>query len=602
MYKYFFLILSIFIFFELEKVSAIDLLENVKIYNIEVSKDIIVYEYEEISDDISYHSIGIYFIGDNIFKVIKNNNGDDINSSLYFPSVSSNGKYITFTSRATNITDDENYYCYNVLENNYEYCSRIYVYDVYSEELHVIKNNQEYFNGDCYISKISGNGKYVVFESTATNNLNFGTIDKCVFNDENICINIFKYDLVLGNVILVSTSSENYGGDFSSISPSISYDGRYITFQSASSNITKEKYDYSLCKNISDTGDNICTQIFLYDSKQRKNIIITANGKKIFNDNSGNPIISEDASVVAYETYSTNIFDEVNGRMQVLYYDIKSKNNYIVCQNNKLNNRDTNLKSISKDGKYILFETSATNLNNEGLNSLYIYGVDSNNISLLSKVLNDNTFIELNDNNIYYIWNFSVEIAKIDEQPPIIEKNQVIYVIKDSDIDLREKIIFSDNLSSNDTIKIFFENNLIFNSVGEFHVEVFCIDEFENVGSEYVNIVVIEKDVDSPVFVGYKEIRVLKGSNSLNLSSYIRAEDKIDGFTRIYIIDDGNLDLNKSGKYKLSLMSKDNSNNKSYYSVYIIVYENYNFDFYYEIIFIIVVFLIAIFSIIKVKH
>lgn len=602
MKKYFLFFIFIFMFMQFEKVFAVDFTENYNIYNIVSAKDIIVYEYEECDRNTSYHSIGVYFVKEDIFKTIKNNYGEVINSSVYFPSIDRNGKYITFTSRATNITDDEDSYCYNIIENIYEYCSRVYIYDIYSEKSYVIKNNYENLSGDSYVSKISGNGKYVVFESVATNNLNFGKIDKCLFNRENICINIFKYDLLLKNIVLVSTSNENYGGNFNSISPSISYDGRYIVFQSSSSNLVKGNYNYDLCKNTSEIGEKLCTHIYLYDSIYRTNIIITEKEKNLFNDNSGNPIISEDGNIVAYETYSTDLFDAINDKLQVVYYNLVTKKNYIVSQNNKVNNRDTYLKSVSSDGKYLLFETSSTNLNNKGLNSLYVYGVSSNNVSFLREVENGNIFVELSEQNVRYIENFNVKTEKIDSQAPIIEKNQIVYVIKDANIDLKEKILFSDNLSDKDLIKIFLVNNLIFNSIGEFNVEIFCVDEFDNTSSEFVTIVVIEKDMESPVFIGEREIKVLKGSETLNLSTFISAEDKIDGFTRIYIIDDDNLDLNKSGKYKLSLMTKDNSNNKSYEDVYVIVYENYSFDFYYEIFFIVVVFGIAIFSIIKVKH
>lgn len=602
MNKYFFVFFFVFFFFSENNVKAINLMENSKIYNIVSSSDVVVYEYENSVDDGSYHSIGVYFIKDDRFKILKNNNGEDINSSVFFPSISDNGRYVTFTSRATNITDDENNYCYNVMENYYEYCSKIYVYDIYNEKSILVQNNDENLNGDCYVSKISGNGRYVVFESTATNNLNSGSIANCLFNGENICVNIFKYDVVSKSILLVSSDRENYGGNFNSISPSVSYDGRYITFQSSSSNIVNEKYNYDLCKNISDSGLKMCAYVYLYDSKYRKNTIITSAEDDLFNDNSGNAIISADGTVVAYETYATNMFDIDNNRLQVVYYNIALKSNYIVGKDKKMNNRDTYLKSLSNDGKYILFETSSTNLNNEGLNSLYVYGVDSNSVSLFRNMQNSKIFIELDNHNVYFFQNFDIKIEKLDSQPPIIEKNQILYVIKDTNVDLKEKIIFSDNLSSKELIQIFSKNNLIFNIVGKFEVEIFCVDEFENTSSEFVTIVVVEKDDESPVFLGEKEIKLLKGSETLNLSAFIQAEDKIDGFTRIYIVDDDGLDLNKSGKYKLVLMTRDNSNNISYEEVYVIVYENYNFKFYYEIIFVVTIFLVAIFSIIKVKH
>ena len=82
---------------------------------------------------------------------------------------------------------------------------------------------------------------------------------------------------------------------------------------------------------------------------------------------------------------------------------------------------------------------------------------------------------------------------------------------------------------------------------------------------------------------------------------YLEAKDKIDGNTRIYIVDDGYLDLSVSGIYKLKLMSQDQANNVSYKDINVIVYEEYNFTYFYEILIIIGLIVVIIFSIIKVK-
>ena len=132
-------------------------------------------------------------------------------------------------------------------------------------------------------------------------------------------------------------------------------------------------------------------------------------------------------------------------------------------------------------------------------------------------------------------------------------------------------------------------------------IEISARDEFGNVSNEKVNFIVIEEDNEGPIFNLNKEIKILKGSNTLNLSNYIDVIDKVDGKTKIYIIDDGNINLNVVGSYKLKLMSKDNSNNITYYEIEACVYENYDFKYYYEIILLLGVLVVIIFSIIKVK-
>jgi hypothetical protein len=142
---------------------------------------------------------------------------------------------------------------------------------------------------------------------------------------------------------------------------------------------------------------------------------------------------------------------------------------------------------------------------------------------------------------------------------------------------------------------------LVFNCVGEYNIEVKAVDEFNNICEELINVIVIEKDEIGPIFSGVEEIKILKGSTSINISNYIKAVDLVDGELKIYIMDDGNLDLNRVGTYKIDLMAKDRSNNITYKEIVIVIYENNNLTYYYELILIIAIVLVIIFSIFRVK-
>ena len=585
-----------YLFFSYLKASAESLINDKVIYNMEIGNDFIVYEYEKIIGDTPLHYLGLFNKKTYEFKDIKNNFGSLINDDMLFPSISLNDRYITFTSKATNITGDNINMCLNIMSYETEICSNIYIYDIDKEKTYMIKNNHEGLNGNSYISKISGDGNHIVFESSATNNLNFNELDSCSHQGINICVNIYKYNILTQSITLISTSNNNQGGNFSSFTPSISYDGRFITFQSLSTNFIANDL-INNCKNIDEKAILQCSHIFLFDSYSKKINVISKKNNTLFNDNSGNAKISSQGDVVVYESYATNIENKYNNKQHVILYNIKDDTNFIISKNDfSLNNRDSYFVDVSYDGKYVLIRSNSTNLDEEGRERIYIYNTKNTKSDVFNNEINWATF---NGNNIYYFNDSFVEYESIDKMSPVIEKNQIIYLLKDMDVSLKDKISVSDNLS--ERVDIFLDDNLILNNVGEYEVIVTAVDEFNNYSKESVKIVILEKDEEAPVFNELNEIMVLKGSSSLNLSNYLTAIDNVDGATKIYIIDDGNLNLNVKGKYKVKVMSKDTSENRVYKELEIVVYDNYDFTYIYEILIIIGIIGVIIFSIIKVK-
>lgn len=571
-------------------------IDQKEIYNIDESVNLYVYEYNFENK----HYIGYLDKYSGEFKNILNEKGEYINSDMFFPSISNDGKYISFTSSATNIVNNNNIECYDIYKEQYDYCSNIYIYNVQMSEFFIIKNGKNYLNGNSYVSKISGDGKSVVFESLATNNL-IPNNNICFEKGFNSCINIFKYTLITKSITLISTYSNNYGGDSNSINPSISYDGRYISFQSTSTNLGIKSYKYNSCVNVTETGEILCSHVYLVNTRTYSIDIITKNGDNLFNDNSGNPVISEDGLYVVYESYATNISNKFNYKSHVILFNVvKSENKIISCLGDKLNNRNNYLISVSSDSKYIVYNTKSTNLNETGEVCLYVYNISNSKTSFISRINSNDIVSVVNDKYIQYYDN-TLENLILDNTPPTIESDQEIYVVKDSMIKLEDKLKIDDNLSSKENIVINIDNNIILNTIGEYYIKIVALDEFDNQNSSFVKIIVIDEDTEAPVFNDINEIKILKGSSTLNLSNYIEAYDKVDGTTRIYIMDDGGLDLNSKGQYKVLLMSKDSSDNISYKEMKIVVYENFTFGYYYEIILILCLFGVIIFSIIRVK-
>lgn len=572
------------------------LLEKKSIHNFSISSKYVAIETDLVVNDISIHYIYLYDVNTNEKYWIKTNDGNYINSSMYFPSISSDGKYLTFTSRADNITQDVVGKCLDVTDNSVKNCSNIYLYDVEKKESILIKYYNNNFNGDNYVSAISGDGKNIVFESISTNMIN-KEYDCSRINGIKNCINIYKYNLTNNSFFLISNSYENMKFDGNSVQPSVSYDGRYVTYQSNSSNLVSSINMYNSCFDF--LNDNVvCSNVYLADTNTMENNILSIYDKKIFNDNSGNSIISDDGKFVAFESYATNLSKK---RQQNIYiYDVEQNSlNLITYHNNILNNRDSFIEDISSDGKYILYRTASTNLNNEVGINLYAYNLSSKKQISISNN-EDIFFARLNEGKAYY-YNGNLNLSKIDCSSPIIKNDKKIFVLKNNLSKIKDEIEIIDNFSSFNDIQIFMKDEYKMENEGEYIVEVSAIDEFDNVGIGTITIIVLEKDKKPPVFSDLETIKIFKGSKDLNINNYISAFDEIDGKTKIYVIDKGRLNLNVTGSYKIKLMTKDLSNNINYKEIKVIVYQSYDIDYFCELIILLTLIALIIFSIIKVK-
>lgn len=569
--------------------------ENITIYNYDVSSKYIVYEYNEEN----VHYISLYNFSTKVSEKIYTNDNKIVNSDMYFPSISDDGKYVVFTSRATNITNDSIDYCIDVLDGKTKHCNNIYLYDTENKNSRLVQSDSA-FNGDNYVARISGNGSSIVFETVSTNFISKKYTCNDIANFGN-CINILKYDIKTNNFALISTTNDSYGSNSNSVSPSISDDGRYIVYQSNATNIVFGKEYQKYCVNYITNEHEVCSNIYLVDTL-KSNTEILSFGSSIFNGYSGNAIISGNGKYVAYESFATNTGFDVIGNSQVYIYDIENKKTDVIKEKNIIN-RDVELEDISNDGKYVLLNSYATNLLNTTMKTnLYVFNRENKKISSLNTTLYSDYSL-LKDNDVY-IYDDSGNLlcsVSIDDVPPIIEDNQLIYILKNNSKSVFEKINVSDNLSDRDKIEIFIDNCAFLDFVGEYEFLVTSVDEMKNSSKNSIKIIVLENDEEGPIFTDIEEIKVLKGSSSLNLSNYIEANDKVDGKSRIYIIDDGNINLNVAGTYKIKVMAKDNSDNIAQKELVVIVYENYDFTYFYEILVILSIIGVIIFSIIKIK-
>ena len=200
--------------------------------------------------------------------------------------------------------------------------------------------------GDSYSRdpSISGNGRYVAFESNATN---------LVGNDTNGKRDVFVHDRKTGKTKRVSKRSDGTEGDNDSGDPSISDDGRYIAFDSNATNLVKN-----------DT--NGVWDVFVHDRKTGKTKRVSKRSDGTEGDNySGDPSISDDGRYLAFESDATNLVgNDTNGARDIFVHDRKTHKTKRVSKRSDGTEGDSTSydPSISGNGRYVAFASYATNL------------------------------------------------------------------------------------------------------------------------------------------------------------------------------------------------------------------------------------------------
>ncbi|MFO0981364.1 MAG: calcium-binding protein [Planctomycetota bacterium] len=208
--------------------------------------------------------------------------------------LSADGRYIAFSSAATNLVAGDT----NGVED-------IFVRDRLTGTTTRVSvdslGNQA--NGESIMCNISGNGRYVCFQSLASN---------LVPGDTNATVDVFVHDLVTGSTILGSVSSDGEQANLHSELPGLSPDGRLLAFSSFASNLVP--------------GDgNSTIDVFIRDlvAGETLRVSFTWDGKES-NGISTSPVMSADGRYVAFESDATNLVPgDTNGRRDIFVRDCR---------------------------------------------------------------------------------------------------------------------------------------------------------------------------------------------------------------------------------------------------------------------------------------
>ncbi len=226
-------------------------------------------------------------------------------------------------------------------------CALVSTASVFAAQVNFIassSNHGEFGDTESAVSRVSADGRYVVFESRASN---------LVDDDLNGFRDIFRRDLQLGRTVLVSQAFDGSGSASGiSLDADISGDGRYVVWATSAANIVP-----------GDTNNQ--RDVFLRDMQTGlvERLSVTSSGAQVDGANSA-PRISADGRWVVFWSQSGLVPSDLNGFHDV--YRLDRQTGELALVSVTAGGLQGNFWSydgdISDDGRYVTFSSEATNL------------------------------------------------------------------------------------------------------------------------------------------------------------------------------------------------------------------------------------------------
>jgi len=216
-----------------------------------------------------------------------------------------------------------------------------------------------------YPASLSGNGRFVVFQSPAKNLTTPAQVND--FDD------IFVRDTKTGVTELISISTSGGEANENSKHPAISDDGRYVAFVSDATDL------------VSADSNGAEADIFVHDRKTKKTVIASITKDKLPSDNDSDyPAISSDGRYVAFASFS-DLAAEGNGKPDVFVHDLKTRQTQLasVTSTGAVGNGipySQQSSAISADGRYVAFvsEYDYTPETSGGFSQVYLRDMKAN--------------------------------------------------------------------------------------------------------------------------------------------------------------------------------------------------------------------------------
>ena len=359
------------------------------------------------------------FAASEVTRVSVSSSGEESDDYSYKPSVSWDWKYTVYYSNATNLIEwDTNYeydvFLYNKDTNETSLVSKssawiqsnawsknphinwsgtyvvyhsdsnnlvtsdtnwkrdIFLFNIETQETNLVSKSSlgTQWNGFSNNAIINWDGKYIVYESTSSN---------LVVWDTNAKSDIFLYNRDTEETILISKSSTGVLWNNNSTNAFISWNGKYIVYESDSDNLVE-----------SDTNEK--RDIFLYNIETQETTLINKSTSWIqANSYSYAPTISWDGKYIVYYSYATNLIEwSLNGFANIFLYNRETEETSLISKTSsgELWDGYSYFPYISSDGKFITFYSYASNFviwDTNSISDIFVYNIETEEIELISK-------------------------------------------------------------------------------------------------------------------------------------------------------------------------------------------------------------------------
>lgn len=285
----------------------------------------------------------------------RNPDGVQGNNNSEAPALSANGRFLAFVSRASNLVpgdrDDD------CMDNSYDppqySCSDVFVRDLQTGAIDRVSvatdgtpGNAEsgirYEQGS--LVSISGDGRFVAFQSFASN-LVPG------------CMGVYVHDRQTGNTTCAAIASDGKMGSGISGWPIISENGRFVAFISEADNLVPN-------------DANGWADVFVHDLQtgQTERVSVASDGTEANNlsgDLGGYPSLSADGRFVAFASYAGNLVNQdTNNQADIFVHDRQTGmiQRISVGYDGAEANGSSSFPNLSADGRFIVFQSEASNL------------------------------------------------------------------------------------------------------------------------------------------------------------------------------------------------------------------------------------------------
>jgi len=280
----------------------------------------------------------------------------------YAPSISADGRYVAFASRAANLVPGDT----NKTDD-------IFVRDRQTGHTERVSVNTAgtQGNGTSFAPVISPDGRLVAFTSSSTN---------LASGDTNGTADIFVHDRQTGKTERVSVGSGGTQANAGSDHAAMSADGRNVTFISSASNLV--------------TGDtNGVADVFVRDRQAgtSERVNVNSNGRQttigyMLDD----PSISADGRYVAFSSDAANLVLNDTNQVADMFVHDRLTGQTLLASVSSAGVRADNSSiggSLSADGRYLAFDSYAANLvpgDYNGLVDVFVRDRQSSSLTVAS--------------------------------------------------------------------------------------------------------------------------------------------------------------------------------------------------------------------------